>query len=111
MNVIRVMKQKIHPDSILFVKVGTFYNVYGRDSYIISYFFGYQIKKVETTINTCGFPKSAISKVSKKMEDEKINYIVLNRSLNYEAEEEMDFKDKNRYKEIYTKAHKYLEKI
>ena len=38
MAIITIIKmiKKIHPDSVVLVKVGKFYNVYGRDSYIIS---------------------------------------------------------------------------
>ena len=108
-NIIKVMKQ-VHPESILLVKVGTFYHTYGRDAYIISYLFGYQIKKVESNVDTCGFPKSAINKILKKLEDEKISYITLNRSLNYELEEQNEFKADNKYKEMYNKSHKYLNK-
>ena len=108
-NIIKVMKQ-VHPESILLVKVGTFYHTYGRDAYIISYLFGYQIKKVEANMDTCGFPKSAINKIIKKLEDEKISYITLNRSLNYEVEDQSNFKTENKYKDMYNKAHKYLAK-
>ena len=37
-TIIKTIKS-IHPDSIILVKVGKFYNVYGKDSYILSYFF------------------------------------------------------------------------
>ena len=75
-NTIKVMKQ-IEPTSILIVKSGVFCYVYGRDAYIISYLFKYQIKKIETNYATCGFPVSAINKVMKKLEDRNINYKVL----------------------------------
>ena len=39
-TIIKTIKS-IHPDSIILVKVGKFYNVYGKDSYILSYFFKY----------------------------------------------------------------------
>ena len=99
-NIVKVMKQ-VHPESILLVKIGTFYHTYGRDAYIMSYLFDYQIKKVEANYDTCGFPKSTINRVLKKLEDEKISYMLLNRSQNYEIEEENNFKTENRYKEIY----------
>ena len=49
MAVITIIKtiKSIHPDSVTLVKTGKFYNVYGRDSYILSYLFGYKLKEVE----------------------------------------------------------------
>ena len=44
-NMVKTIKQ-IHKNDIVFVKIGKFYHIYGKDSYIISYFFGYQLKKV-----------------------------------------------------------------
>lgn len=108
-NVIKIMKE-VHPESVILVKIGTFYHQYGRDAYIISYLFGYQIKSVEKNLSNCGFPKAALNKIMKKLEDNKINYITVNKSENYEVEDEMDFKKENMYLEYYTKAHKYIAK-
>lgn len=108
-NIIKILKQ-IHPEDILLVKVGTFYHAYGRDAYIISYLLGYQIKKIEFNLNDCGFPKSALNKVLVELENKKISYLLVNKSLNYEVEEEANFKSENQYKEIYHKAHKYIAK-
>ena len=49
---IRTIKE-IHQCDVVFVKIGKFYHTYGKDSYIISYFFGYQLKKVENTVLNC----------------------------------------------------------
>ena len=45
-NVIEVVKQ-VHKEEIVFVKIGKFYQVYGKDAYIVSYLFEYKLKKVE----------------------------------------------------------------
>ena len=37
-NVIEVVKQ-VHKEEIVFVKIGKFYQVYGKDAYIVSYLF------------------------------------------------------------------------
>ena len=108
-NVIKIMKE-IHPESIILVKVGTFYHGYTKDAYILSYLFGYQIKKVEINLDDCGFPKAALNKVLTELEGKKINYLLINKSLNYEVEDEMDFKSKNSYKEFYAKSHRYVAK-
>lgn len=108
-NIIKMMKE-VHPESVILVKIGTFYHQYGRDAYIISYLFGYQIKSVEKNLSTCGFPKSTLNKIIKKLEDCNINYILVNKSENYEVEDEMEFKKENQYLEYYSKAHKYISK-
>lgn len=108
-NIIKMMKE-IHPERVIMVKIGTFYHEYGRDAYIMSYLFGYQIKKLEKNLSTCGFPKSGVNKVLKELEDKKISYMLVNKSQNYEVEEEMEFKSKNEYLSYYNKAHKYISK-
>lgn len=108
-NVIKVMKE-IHPERIILVKIGTFYHQYGKDACIMSYLFGYQMKIVEKNLYTCGFPKAALNKIMAKLEENEISYMVINKSENYEMQEENDFKSKNRYVEYYAKAHKYITK-
>ena len=56
-NIIKTMKE-INPETIILIQIGAFYHVYGKDSYILSYLCGYQIKSVENSYNTCGFPKA-----------------------------------------------------
>ena len=79
-----------------------------KDTYILSYLCGYQIKSVENSYNICGFPKVGLNKTLKILEDNNINYLVTIKSLNYEVEEEMKHKDKNNYTEIYEKAYRYV---
>lgn len=101
--------KEIHPEKIILIKIGTFYHSYGRDTYIMSYLFDYQIKSTEK-ITTCGFPKGALNKVLKKLEDNNISYVLVNKANNYEEEEQIDFKKKNKYADYYNKAHKYISK-
>lgn len=106
-NTIKVFKE-IHPTSIIMIKMGTFYHAYGRDSYILSYLFNYQVKKIQTNYSTCGFPASGLSKVLSKLEELEISYIILSKSENYEIVEEEDFKGKNKYNEMYNKSYNYV---
>ena len=106
-NMIRTMKE-VHPTKILLVKIGKFYHAYGKDSYILAFLLNYQIKKVETNVNTVGFPEMALNKVLKTLEDKNIDYIVLEKASNYEVISEEEFKDKNQYSELYNKAHRYI---
>ena len=96
---IKVIKQ-IHPEDLVLLKVGSFYHAYGKDAYIVAYLFNYQMKKVDNNYDTCGFPKSTINKV---------NYLLISRSENYEVEEEEKGKD-NKYAYYYSIAHKYISK-
>ena len=67
-----IAMKKIHPTDIIFVKIGNFFHMYGKDSYIISYFFGYKIKTVDG-IPTCGFPINSINKIKSKLNELKLN--------------------------------------
>ena len=75
-NTIKMFKE-IHPDSIILIKVGTFFQSFGKDSYILSYLLGYQLKPVAQSYSVCGFPETGLARVLSKLEDMKINYIVL----------------------------------
>lgn len=107
-NVVKVIKE-IHPEKLILIKIGNFYNSYGKDLYIISYLFNYQLRDTDKIIS-CGFPKGALNKILKTIEDREISYIIVNKSNNYEEEDKIDFKKKNMYLETYNKAHKYLSK-
>lgn len=50
MGIINIVKnvKLIHKDYVALVRVGKFYNCYGRDSYIISYLLNYRINIVST---------------------------------------------------------------
>ena len=103
------MKKEIHEKDVVLLRVGTFYIADGKDAYIVSYLFGYKIKPVDSTnYASSGFPVGSINKIKSALESRKINYVLLNKSDNYEVEEFDDNKDLNRYEEIYDKAHKYI---
>ena len=101
--------KEIHEKDVVLLRVVTFYITYGKDAYIVSYLFGYKIKPVDSTnYASSGFPVGSINKIKSALESRKINYVLLNKSDNYEVEEFDDNKDLNRYEEIYDKAHKYI---
>ena len=96
---IKAIKQ-VHSKSVVLVKIGSFYHAYGKDSYILSYMFGYKLKKFEKDYTTCGFPLDSISKVIAKLEEKKINYVILDRRNNYEEDEKSDNGNLNTYDNV-----------
>lgn len=106
-TVIQAIKQ-VHTNDVVFVKIGKFYHVYGKDSYILSYLFEYKIKKVENNCSTCGFPEDSFAKVKSKLEHMKINYLVVDRRNNYDVEDKVDNKNLNKYEATFANAHKYV---
>lgn len=109
MAIITIVKtiKSIHPDSVILVKVGKFYNIYGKDSYIMSYLFGYKLKEIEG-VYTCGFPVESINKIMAKLENKKVNYLMVDRRNNYDVDGELDNKNLNTYYKTYEKAKEYI---
>lgn len=70
------LKEKIkYKKHIIMMRVGSFYEVYGEEAFIISNIFGYKIKKVGSSFRV-GFPICAYNKVIDKLNCLKINYII-----------------------------------
>lgn len=92
--------KQIEPKSIALIRSGGFYRVYGRDAYILSNVFEYKVNKEEKTVS-CGFPIKAISKVIARLENKKINYMIMDSRDNYNIEEKMNFKNLNTYDKQY----------
>ncbi len=105
-NMVKTIKQ-VHPNDVVFIKVGNFFHVYGKDSYIISYFFAYKLKKIEN-ISSCGFPSNSLNKIIAKLEENKVNYIIVDRRNNYEIDEISDNRNLNNYIKIFKKAKIYV---
>lgn len=112
MGIINIVKnvKEVHREYVVLVRVGNFYNCYGRDSYIISYLLGYKINILDNNIYNSSFPKSAYNKVLSILEKNKINYIVLDKRNNYDVEEEDNNKNLNNYQKFYEKAKKEIAK-
>ena len=104
MSVIQMAQRlkTIHPESVLMYKAGSFYHVYGKDSYILSGIFDYLIKPTGNTI-TCGFGVNAINKVKTKLEENKINYLLIDPRNNYYVDEESDNRNLNEYNQQFKK--------
>ena len=48
--------KELFPEYVLLVKIGTFYESYNHDAYIISYLFNYKMKTLIDGDKNCGFP-------------------------------------------------------
>ena len=105
MSVIQMAQRikQVHPDYVSIYKIGAFCNTFGKDSYIISSIFDYSIKSVGN-ISSCGFSKKCINRVISKLEDMKINYLVIDPRNNYDVEEKCDNKNLNTYNLEFEKA-------
>ena len=101
-NMIETIKL-IHKEDIVLVKVGTFYTAYGKDSYIINYIFNYKLNKTQG-VYTVAFPVASLNKVCAILEQNKINYIVVDRRNNYDVEQQSDNKDLNNYNKFFNVA-------
>lgn len=84
---------------------------YGKDSYILSYLFNYQIKpKGKDNISKTGFSKKAIPRVLSKLEEHKIDYLVIDVRNNYDVDDKFENRNLNQYDTIYEKSYVYVKK-
>ena len=106
-EMIKTIKE-LKPDTICLFKVGTFFHCYNRDSYIVAYLFGYQVRNIENNGKECGFPINSLDKVIEKLENENINYAIYDKKDNYSESKVCDFKELNEYSKYFEKARKYI---
>ncbi len=110
MSVLTIIKEvkEIHPEVVVLVKIGKFYNVYLKDAYIISYLFGYKLRDMEKDVKSAGFPEVSLKRVIATLENKKIDYMILDRRNNYDADGKFENGNLNKYNEIYNKAKKHF---
>lgn len=106
-NIVKNIKQ-VHPEHIILIKIGKFYYSYSKDAYIISYIFGYKLKNIEENIKVCAFPVFILNKIMAKLEENKINYIIIDRRNNYGVDEKFDNGNLNKYNLYLEKSKKYI---
>ena len=106
-NMVKNIKE-IHPKTLLLFKVGAFCESYGRDSYIISYLFDYQIKQ-KNDIFKVGFSKKAIPRVLSKLEEQKIDYLLIDVRNDYEIDDKYENRNLNNYDTVFEKQIKIKE--
>ena len=101
--------KELFPNYVLFVKVGNFFECYNEDSHIMSYLFRYKLKTINGN-TSCGFPIVSINKVKTLLENRSVNYLLVDKKHNYQRHEKMNYKKKNNYKELLTKANEYVDR-
>lgn len=109
-NMVNNIKE-LFPEYVVLLKIGTFYECYNDDANIISYLFKYKIKTLSSGDKNCGFPLVSYNRVISNLENRNINYISIDKNHNYEEMDKMNYKRKNKYKELSNKANDYLDKI
>lgn len=80
----------IYKDCIIFIKVGSFYEVFDKDSLILNELFDYKIKRIKDNIKL-GFPVKTLDSIIKLMGN--INYVIVDKEII-----DMKFND-NKYNE------------
>lgn len=108
-------------DSIIIMKNGVFYNVLGKDCYIMKNIFGYKVSTFGDTVKV-GFPIKGLNKVLDTLDKLKISYLVYENEIvldvyydseNYELFLKNNLSINDRIKSIYERLNeiKYDRKI
>ena len=61
---------------LILIKIGSFYECFDKDAFIINKLFNYKLKRVNNSFKL-GFPIKAIDKIILKLNEEHINYLVV----------------------------------
>lgn len=100
---------KIFPGSLLLVQVGCYYESYNKQAEQLSAATGYQIRKSHRRFwRACGFHQRFLDRVCKKLETNKISYVVIVQSgkyLNATMERVPQFMVKFTNKKLAKEAH------
>ena len=107
MNKMIEATKKLHEKYINLFKIGSFYCTYNRDAYIMSYLFKYKLQDKKDA-KECGFPIDSVNKIKARLEQEKINYILVDTRPEYNITEKVDLNNSNKYDIIYAKARNYV---
>ena len=88
--------KEIYPNFLCLYKVGTFYHAYGKDAVVLSFLFNYKIKELSQNHKECGFLIGALNKVTAKLQNSQLNYLLIDRRNNYDVDEKEDYKQNNK---------------
>ena len=74
-------------------------------AYIIANLFGYSVKIVSENVAQVGFPLSSVYKVKGKLEEKKINYMIIDPRNEYNIDEVKEFNNLNTYENEFKKSY------
>lgn len=83
-----------YKEYVIFIKIGNFYETYDNDAYIISKIMNYKVKNISNNIRV-GFPITSLNKVLDELNNNKINYIVIEKDEIYKISIKKKFRDNN----------------
>lgn len=61
---------------IILIKIGSFYECFDKDAFIINKLFNYKLKRINNSFKL-GFPIKTINRIKLKLNEENINYLVV----------------------------------
>lgn len=97
--------KEVHPNYLILYKSGNFYKSFGKDAYILSTMFNYNIRIVDNNVPMCGFPINSTMKVRTQIEENQINYMLVDPRNNYEVDLKEEFNNFNNYEKMFEKAY------
>ena len=71
---------------VILRKIGNFYHAFDNDALIIAHLFSYKLR-----YQSCGFPKSSLEKVINRLQEEHINYIIIDEQETIYEEKENNY--------------------
>ena len=83
-----------YKEYVVFIRMGNFYETYNNDAYIISKIMNYKVKNISNNIRV-GFPITSLNKVLDELNNNKINYIVIEKDEIYKISIKKKFRDNN----------------
>ena len=78
-----------HRNYLILIKIGSFYECFDKDAFIINKLFNYKLKRINNNFKL-GFPIKTIDKIILKLNEENINYLIIDEEI-----EKKEFKNNN----------------
>lgn len=102
--------KRMNPKCLVFFQNGHNCMVYEKDSFIVTYLFGYKIKEKYSGIKYYTFQITSSEKIFHKVKKEKINYMIVDVLDDDKIIKIVDFKEKNQYDNFYKYTFQYMER-
>lgn len=83
-----------YKEYVIFIRIGNFYETYNNDACIISKIMNYKVKNISNNVRV-GFPITSLNKVLDELNNNKINYIVIEKDEIYKISIKKKFRDNN----------------